>query len=84
MTIYADIFREALCVKEDPLLWDTDTHHHNRLGFNDSCLMCDDAKDVCWECPAKVECAERGKMLRTSGLIWGGSVWEKGKIKKYR
>lgn len=82
--IYPDIYKEAQCVGEDPLLWDTDTHHHGRLGRYDSCLMCDEAKDLCAECPAKEDCQERGKMLRTSGLIWGGVVWEKGRPKKFR
>lgn len=82
--IYPDVFEQAACRDQDPLLWDTDTHHHGRLGRNDSCLMCDEAKDLCFTCPAKIDCIERGIALRTSGLIWGGVVWEKGRPKKFR
>lgn len=82
--IYADIFSEAACVGEDPLLWDTDVHHHGRLSRSDSCLMCDEAKDLCSACPALEDCGDRGRKLRTSGLIWGGVVWEKGRVKKFR
>lgn len=74
----------AACVGEEPLLFDVDAHHHNRLGPFNSCWMCADAKDICDYCPVKTMCLEWGIRAKSSGLIWGGMLFERGKPKRLR
>lgn len=77
-------FEDALCVGADPLLFDLDAHHHNRLGPFNSCLMCDDAALYCQQCPIMAECLGWGRKLKSSGLIWGGHAFDRGRPKKLR
>lgn len=69
----------AACVGEDPLLFDLDAHHHGRLGGWNSCMMCDDARDICAYCPVRAECFDLGRELRGTGLVWGGYAFAKGR-----
>lgn len=77
-------FSQALCQHHDPLLFDLDAHHHNRLGPFNACWQCTDAGDVCFTCPIRKECLSWGKQIRSSGLIWGGMAFERGRPKPLR
>jgi hypothetical protein len=77
-------FSQGACVGEDPLLFDLDAHRHGRLGGHNSCLMCDDARDICGYCPIRVGCLEWGRKIRAHGLIWGGRAFEKGRPRELR
>lgn len=77
-------YEGAACVGEDPLLFDVDAHHHNRLGPTNSCWMCQDAKDICAYCPVMDRCLDWGRQLKSSGLIWGGMIFERGRPKPIR
>lgn len=77
-------FSKANCHGQDPLLFDLDAHHHVRLGPVNSCWQCVDAAEICHSCPIKEECLEWGKTIRSSGLIWGGMAFERGRPKPLR
>lgn len=74
---------QANCLGEDPHLFDLDMHHHHALQRSD-CLLCADAADLCQFCPIAEGCLKYGKSLRTSGLIWGGHILDKGRPRRLR
>lgn len=77
-------YEGAACMGENPLLFDLDAHHHNRLGPFNSCWMCADARDICDYCPVRDECLLWGIQAKSSGLIWGGMQFVRGRPKPLR
>lgn len=71
----------ALCAHSgaDPELWDLDTHRHLMLGRGRSCWMCDEAEDVCAQCPVIQQCFRAAVRNRESFMIWAGYAWSKGR-----
>ena len=70
----------AACGNKTAHLFDLDMHRHLRLGPN-SCWLCLDAKDICDSCPIKRKCAQWGRDLKASNMIWGGMIFERGRPK---
>jgi hypothetical protein len=68
----------ALCAKEDPDLWDPDTHHHVKLGRSD-CWMCEEARDVCLRCPVFRACEAQAVRYKESHCIRAAQAWTGGR-----
>lgn len=69
----------ALCAGQDPGLWDPDTHHHVYLRAGSSCWICDDARDVCIQCPVYQKCFDEARRTRESFMIRAGYAWTNGR-----
>ena len=78
--ITLDDLEGALCVGQDPKLWDLDFHHHTRLGTSD-CWLCLDAVDICAECPVKRACYKQAQETRESYCLRAGMAWINGRPK---
>lgn len=87
MEVWMEDLSGAACVGQDPGLWDPDTHLHIYLKGTNSCWICDDARDICMECPVISGCFEQARRLRESHTIRAGMAWTNGRprdLKKRR
>lgn len=74
----------ALCSGRDPGLWDLEAHHHIYIGLNSACWICDEARDVCMECPVIQNCFKRAVRTRESFMIMAGLAWTNGRPRDLR
>lgn len=72
-------FEHAKCVGQDPVYWDPDAHDHKRLGGWKVCWMCEEAKDICMDCPAIQACYRFAIRTGENWMIRAGSEWERGR-----
>lgn len=83
LSYYAEDLSEAACVGR-PDIFDPDTHHHVRVGQGNACWMCDEARDICLECPVIDACFKRARRTRESFMIMAGMAWTNGKPRDLR
>lgn len=74
----------GLCIGEDPGVWDPDTHHHVMLGARNDCWICDEAADICIQCPVIDACYREAQRTRESFMIRAGMAWSNGRARSLR
>jgi len=74
----------ASCAGQDPGIWDPDMHHHAYVGNGNPCWQCDDAADICAECPVLEACFAQARRLRESYTIRAGMLWTNGRPRNLR
>lgn len=75
-----DLLERASCSGKAPL-FDVDAHHHDILGWYNSCWMCEEAADLCAECPVMLACYAQAVSIRESWQIRAGHMWSSGRPK---
>jgi hypothetical protein len=65
-------------------IFDPDMHHHLYLGSGNDCWICDEARDICIECPVIEACFAQGRRQRESHMIRAGFAWTNGRPRDLR
>lgn len=75
---------EGAACSGQPELFDPDTHRHLYLGAGNDCWICDEARDLCIECPVIEACFRQGQQQRESHMIRAGFAWTNGRPRDLR
>lgn len=81
MTILEDLTGASCAGKPD--LFDPDMHQHVYLGSN-ACWLCDEAREVCLDCPVYHACYTQARRVRESHMIRAGYLWTNGRPRDVR